>query len=80
MNKLQIIEDIFGENYTPYVSSSIMTKDGLFYRAYPRNYTTWMGSHELKRVIRKAEEHGAVIGVCFTQKCFDIYFTENLFL
>jgi len=76
MNKLEIIEDIFDGKYTPYLSPTL-NKDKDFYRAYPRE-STWMGSSDLKRAIQKAEGHGAVIGVCFNQKCFDIYFTENL--
>ena len=76
MNKLQIIEDIFEGKYTPCLSPTL-NKDKDFYRAYPRE-NTWMGSHDLIKAIQKAEKHGARIGVCFQEKCFDIYFTENL--
>ena len=76
MNKLQIIEDIFGDNFTPYLSP-ILSLGKNFYRAYPRKQN-WIGSYDLTTAIKKAEAHNARIGVCFTEKCFDIYFTENL--
>jgi hypothetical protein len=76
MNKLQIIEEIFGDNYTPYLSP-ILSLSKNFYRAYPRKQN-WISSRDLTTAIKKAEQHGARIGVCFTEKCFDVYFTENL--
>ena len=75
MNKLQIIEDIFGENYTPHLSTSKYINGGYFYRAYPRKLF-WINSTELIKAIQKAEQYGARIGVCFTEKCFDIYFNQ----
>ena len=76
MNKLQIIENIFGENYTPHLSTSKYINGGFFYRAYPRKQF-WINSTNLRKTIKKAEQYGARIGVCFQEKCFDIYFTEN---
>jgi hypothetical protein len=77
MNKLQIIENIFGDNYTPHLSTSKYINGGFFYRAYPRKQF-WINSTNLIKTIQKAEKNRARIGVCFQEKCFDIYFTENL--
>jgi hypothetical protein len=76
MNKLQIIEEIFGAEYTPYAITTIspFCDDGYFYRAKPKRERTWMTMTALLEVIEKANKHNVRIGVCFGENCFDVYF------
>ena len=74
MYRLEIIEQIFDtEKFCPVATFSHATS----YAAVLRNketYSAWFNSHDLKRLIEKAEKNGARIGIDLGRQQFDIYF------
>ncbi len=71
MNKLQIIEQIFGNKFTPYAFS---LRSGWFFSAYPKEQNTSLLGYQMQEAMKKAEQHNCRIGVDFNNKCFDVYF------
>lgn len=75
MNKLQIIAEIFGDKFCPVATFSYVNSYAAVLRD-KETYSAWFNSHDLQRLITKAEKMGACIGVDLGRQQFDIYFND----
>ena len=74
MNHLEIIEQIFDtEKFCPVATFSHVTSYAAVLKD-KQTYSAWLNSHDLKRLIEKAEKNGARIGIDLGRQQFDIYF------
>ena len=71
MNKLQIIQEILGDKFTPIVSCSNVE----FYYAKPKN-GTWVSSYSLNDIINKAKSYNVRIAVDLYYGQFDFFFNN----
>lgn len=73
MNKLQIIEEIFGDKYCPKVKHHVGFD---IYSAKLRhnNRLYFVSTFDLKKILSKAKKFNARIGIDFYNLQFDIYF------
>ncbi len=77
MNKLQIIEQIFGNKFTPCVKCDNFGGVKEYYTAKPKNVKFfWLNSSELKDIIKKGDEFECRIGLDLHRMQFDIFFTQ----
>jgi hypothetical protein len=72
MNKLEIIQEVLGNNYTPIVSCH-STID--FYYAKPK-CRGWISSYDLKAIIENARLHNARVAIDLQYKQIDFFFND----
>lgn len=75
MNKLQIIEEIFGDKFCPVIQVSYTTNYSAQLRDVNESFC-WQSPSTLKEIIRMASEYGARIGVDLVRQQYDIYFND----
>ena len=73
MNKLQIIQDILGDNYTPIAS---FNGEKEFYCAKPRG-RGWLSSFALRDVIARANAYNVRVAVDLFLGQIDLFFLNN---
>ena len=73
MNKLQIIQDILGDNYTPIAT---FTGEKEFYCAKPRG-RGWLSSYTLDEVISRANAYNVRVAVDLFLGQIDLFFFNN---
>jgi hypothetical protein len=73
MNKLQIIQHILGDNYTPIAS---FTGNQEFYCAKPKR-RAWLSSFTLDEIISRARAHNVRVAIDLDLVQIDLFFTNN---
>ena len=73
MNKLQIIQHILGDNYTPIAS---FNGDREFYCAKPRG-RGWLSSGTLDEVIKRGNDYNVRVAVDLFLGQIDLFFFNN---
>ena len=73
MNKLQIIQDILGDNYTPIASFNGQKE---FYCAKPKR-GGWLSSYTLDEVISRANAYNVRVAVDLFLGQIDLFFFNN---